>query len=82
MKPPEDRLALGSAALLSVARAVELMPVRDADARKLIEDAGIVRRLAGRRVVRWGDCEALARLEKEPTADKARPVRGLRRGQL
>ena len=82
MSSSKDRLALGRDALLSVGHAAELMPIRDCEARKLIEGAGIVRRLAGRRVVRWGDCVDLARPEREPTTDTPRPVRGLRRVKL
>ncbi len=77
-----DRLALGGDALLSVGRTAVLLPIRDADARELIEAAGIVRRLGGRRVVLWKDAvAALARLESEPE-QQPRPVRRLKRGKL
>ena len=77
MKPAEKRLLLGADALLSIEAAAELLPVRDSDARALIERSGIVRRLAGRRVCRWRDCLALAELEQEPT--RGGQVRQLRR---
>jgi len=76
-----ERLALGRAALLSVARAAELMPMRDSEARDAIEAAGIVRRLGGRRVVLWSDCIELARLEAEPL-EKLRVRPRLKRGTL
>ncbi len=60
MKRGQSRLQLGSSALLSVAVAAELLPMRDSEARALIEGAGIVRHLGGRRVVLWADCIALA----------------------
>jgi len=80
MTAGNDRLNLGSAALLSVARAAELMPMRDAEARAAIEAAGIVRLLGGRRVVLWADCIELARPEGEPEPN--RPVRRSRRRKL
>ena len=55
MSAAEDRLRLGVAAVLSVGRAAELLPLRDADARALIRQADIVRYLDGREVVVWGD---------------------------
>ncbi len=82
MKLSDSRLLLGRDALVSVERAAELLPIRDSEARKLIEGAGIVRRLAGRRVVRMGDALDLARPEQEHAAEKARPVRALRRVKL
>lgn len=80
MKTSEARLLLGSAALLSVEQAAELLPIRDSEARKLIEEAGIVRRLAGRRVVRWADCVDLAVPERSAGAPSRGSVRQLRRG--
>jgi len=80
MSAGNDRLSLGSAALLSVARAAELMPMRDAEARAAIEAAGIVRRLGGRRVVLWADCIELARPEGEP--EPGRPRRRSQRRKL
>ena len=79
MKPSEARLLQGGAALLPVEEAVRLSPVRDGDIRKVIEEAGIIRRLAGRRVVLWADVIALACHEHEPSGQPARPVRRLRR---
>lgn len=81
MKPSEARLLLGPASLLSVEQAAELLPIRDSDARKLIEEAGIVRRLAGRRVVTWHDCLALAKPERPAEARPSRPVRRLRQAK-
>lgn len=81
MKPAEARLLLGEAALLSVERAAELLPIRDAEARRLIEEAGIVRRLKGRRVCRWADCLALAVPENRSAQGNARSVREVRRAR-
>ena len=72
------RLGLGGAALFSVEEAAELLPIRDREARKLIEEAGIVRRLAGRRVVRWQDCLNLAVPEAPQKVERTGPVRRLR----
>lgn|GEM_PF-5428576 len=51
------RLALGRAAILTLSRAAELMPGRDADNRAAIEAAGIAKRVSAtsKRVVVWGD---------------------------
>jgi len=72
-----DRLALGDAALLSVSRAAELLPGRDSKNRKLIEDAGLVRRLGagGVRCVRWGDCQQIATLERQPEPESVKTLR-------
>jgi len=78
VKPSEARLLLGPACLLSVERAAELLPIRDSEARKLIEESGIVRRLAGRRTVRWDDCLSLAKLEQPAEPERPRPVRRAR----
>ena len=73
----EARLALGRAAVLPVSRAAALLPLRDSEAREAIEAAGIVRLLAGKRVVVWGDvldCVLTAEQEREP-APNPRPTR-------
>ena len=78
MRRAEERLHLGPAAVVSVSRAAELLPIKDSEAKLLIESAGIVRRLGGKRVVHWADCMALAELEEQV---RVRPVssRKLRR---
>jgi len=81
VRPSEARLLLGPAALLSVEKAAELLPIRDAEARKLIEDSGIVRRLAGRRCVLWSEAVALAVPEAPHPTEPVGPVRRLRRGK-
>ena len=50
-----DRLALRRAAVFSISRAAELLPVRDCDARRWLRDRRLIRELAGRSVVVWGD---------------------------
>lgn len=50
-----DRLALGRAAVLSVGRAAELLPIGEERARRWLMEQGLVRELAGRFVVVWGD---------------------------
>ena len=82
MKPSDARLLLGPAALLSVEQAASLLPVRDGEARRLIEDAGIIRRLAGRRVVLWADAVALALPESTDKQERARPAPRLKRAKL
>lgn len=77
MSASKDRLVLGGAALLSIERAAELLPMRDAEARATIEASGIVRRLGGRRVVLWSDCLTLA----QPEADAVKPPTKLIRGR-
>ena len=63
------RLALGPAALLSLSDAAGLMPMGDAAAKRWMQEQGIVRDLAGRRVVIWGD--VLDRLRSIPLAANA-----------
>ena len=77
-----DRLILGASALLSISRAAELLPVSDAEARRLIEDAGIIRRLAGRRVVLWSEVVSLAVPEQERRERRPAPSRRLKRADL
>jgi len=65
-KPADARLMQGLAALHSLNRTLELLPIRERDALELLESSGCIRRLAGRRVVLWADAVALARPEQEP----------------
>jgi hypothetical protein len=82
VKPSEGRYLLGPAALLSVERAASCMPLRDADARRLLEEAGVIRRLAGRRVVLWAEAIALAVPEQERRADRPAPSVRLKKAKL
>ena len=50
-----DHVALGRAAVFSVSRAAELLPIRDCEARAWLRDRGLIRDLVGRSVVVWGD---------------------------
>ncbi len=71
----EARLIQGAAALFSLNRAAELLPCSDGEARKWLEDRGLVRHVNGRPVVRWRDVlEALAdgtRLVATPAPKRA-----------
>lgn len=51
----ELRLLLGSAAILTPRQAAEMLPVADADALDWLEQHGLIRYMAGRKVVVWGD---------------------------
>jgi len=82
MKRSEERLLFGPAAILSLRRASELLPIADHEARELIEDAGIIRRLAGRRVVVWSDCIALCEFEQERQERSSAPPVRLKRSPL
>lgn len=67
-----DRLALGRAAVLTVQRAVELIPVlTETERRDWLRERGLIRYLAGRPVVRWQD--VLDALEDQ--AEQAAPPR-------
>lgn len=74
------RRELGAAAVLPVVRAVELLPLAEADARRWLTEQGLVRDLAGRRVVIWGD--VLDALRRGPPVEGAEPepARGEPRG--
>jgi len=50
-----ERLALGEAAILSLQHAIELLPLRDGEARGWLEEKGLIRLLRGRPVVCWGE---------------------------
>ena len=91
-----ERVALGPHAVLSVRRAAERLPMADADARRWLQEQGLVRTLCteGRtkEVVVWG--AVLERLQEAPVAGeerapaprarrrRSRPSTGLRRAQL
>ena len=62
-----DRLALGDAAVISLSRAVQLLPWNDAESRKWLKSAGLVRLFGGRTFVIWS--EVIAELKKMPLAD-------------
>ena len=47
------RLQLGEAAVFSFNKAAELLPWADGEARKWLEDRGLVRHVSGRPVVVW-----------------------------
>lgn len=51
----QDRLTQGGAAVLSVRRAAELLPIGDAAGRAWLRREGLVRRLEGADVVVWAD---------------------------
>ena len=51
----QARLAQGDAALFSLNRAAELLPLGDGEARAWLEARGLVRHVNGRPVVRWRD---------------------------
>lgn len=50
-----DRLTQGGAAVLSVRRAAELLPIADSAGRAWLRRQGLVRRLEGAEVVVWAD---------------------------
>lgn len=49
------RLALGEAAVFSLNKAAELLPLGDGEARAWLEARGLVRHVNGRPIVRWRD---------------------------
>jgi hypothetical protein len=76
----ELRVALGPAAVLPVAEAIERLPWREADARRWLHDRGLVRErpdLPGPVVV-WADVIDELRVPLAPVEDA--PRRTLRRG--
>lgn len=73
------RLALGAAAILSVADAVRLLPVRDGDARAWLAERGLIRDLRGASVVVWGD--VVAALQSEERSAPPDSEVGLRRSR-
>ena len=60
-----DRLTTSGDAVLSLAVATELLPIHDGDARLWLRGRGLVRDLAGRAVVVWGD--VVAEIRSLPT---------------
>ena len=82
MTRDEARLIVGPGAVLSVSRAVELLPMRDAAARAAIEAAGIVRNVDGKRLVVWGDVLDVV-LQRQEEGEAPKPKRApLRRAKL
>lgn len=74
---------MGSGAVLTVAEAAALLPVADADARRWLHGAGLVRRLAGRPVVVWADVhDALRRGDSPQEPATTRAPLNLRRVKL
>lgn len=67
----QDRLALGAAAVVTVATATSLLPLGDKEARTWLRDRGLVRDLLGRQVVVWGDVlDALKGDDGGPTEER------------
>jgi len=54
-KRHEERISLGSAAVLPLTVAAALLPVADCKARRWIRERGLVRNLVGKEVVVWVD---------------------------
>jgi hypothetical protein len=73
VKAADRRLTLGVAAVISVAEAAALLPFADAEARRWLQAQGLVRELAGRRVVRWLDVVFHPDLGGVPTEAGAMP---------
>lgn len=69
------RLALGAAAVLALGDAARLLPMSDGEARAWLHDQGLVRDLAGRDVVVWGDVIDALRKVKVPVRRQGRGVR-------
>lgn len=65
---PAARLAMGGSAVLSLAQAVDLLPLNRADARQWLQSRGLVRTLAEHEVVIWGDVLDALRAGSEVTA--------------
>jgi hypothetical protein len=69
----QARLVISPGALLTRARAIELLPVGTREERsRWLEQHKIVRYLLGRPVVRWGD--VLAALEQPDRKPETRPT--------
>lgn len=80
----QARRQLGSAAVLSEAEAVALLPCRDSTAREWLRDRGLVRTTGLGKVVIWGEVlEALrghgAPADPQPRPPSKLPRAGLRR---
>lgn len=76
------RRQLGAAAILSVAEAARLLPIRESDAAMWLVTNKLIRDLDGRRVVLWADVVARIRGDEgQPSPPRARlPRAGLPRG--
>jgi hypothetical protein len=69
----QARLVISPGALLTRARAIELLPVGTRDERaRWLEQYNLVRYLFGRPVVRWGD--VLAALDEPERKPESRPT--------
>ncbi len=74
VRAADRRLALGVAAVFSVAEAAAQLPLADAEARRWLQAQGLVRVLAGRRVVRWLDVVFHPDLGGAPTDAEPAPA--------
>ena len=69
-----QRLVVSSSAVVSVGQAARLLPIAPKDARRWLRKRGLIRDLAGRSVVVWGDVvHELSRPAHEPPAVRALP---------
>lgn len=74
MDVEEQRLVISPAAILSVAQAVQLLPIRDVEARAWLRERGLIRDLCGRQVVVWGMVVAeISRQEPSLTGKSRNP---------
>lgn len=78
---PAARLAMGANAVLSLAQAVDLLPLDRIKARQWLKDRQIVRTLAEHEVVIWGDVLDALRAGSEVAAP-ARSTTTFRRGRV
>ena len=77
---PAARLALGANAVLSLAQAVDLLPLDRVKARQWLKDRSLVRTLAEHEVVIWGDVldalrDGATARQPSPTSTKFRRVK-------
>lgn len=70
-----ERLALGADAVLPLQQAAALLPMADREAREWLRDRGLVRQLAGRDVVIWGDITDALRANETPPPSVPSPPR-------
>ncbi len=81
--PPDPRLALGAAAVLSPTQAAELLPGREAENMRWLRDAGLVRSRHGLPdVVIIGDVLEALRSGATPSEATAKPRPTLRRARI
>ena len=78
MDTKQARLIVGRGAVLSVSKAVELLPLRDADARAAIEAAGIVKRIGDKRVLVWGELLDALLVAESANVEPAKPAKTAR----